>query len=88
MGWDTESPEALPARHSPTACTPPLLHCCTRTGHSRCQPGAQLSGQEHAPGVWGREVFGQGTQMSGSQCSSAQGQVWRGGRQGLTCEGR
>ena len=29
--------------------------------------------------MWGREVFGQGTQMFGSQCSSAQGQCleWR-----------
>lgn len=80
--------EALASRHSPCPAPLLLLHCCAGTGHRRCQPESRLSGQEHVPGGMEGLVFGQETQMSHSQCSSAQGHVLRESRQGLICKGR
>lgn len=87
MGWGTESPEdCWFQRHCLQGPAPPPAPLPSSTAAPA--QGIADASQEHAPGMWGREVFGQGTQMSGSQCSSAQGHVWSRGRQGLTCEGR
>lgn len=53
MGWDTESPEALPARHSPRLHPSPPLLLHQDRGTADASQEHSCQGQGCAPGVWG-----------------------------------
>lgn len=87
MDWRRGCPEECQSqRHSPSPA--PLPTSSAAPGQGTADASQKHGCQDRSTSREGqRWVFGQGTQMSYSQCSSAQGRILRGGRQGLTCEG-